>query len=239
MSRCHRLRPISGYFMRESPKKHIIAKADGLRAGSCGFSLVELLVATAVGLVVLGAMYGVFTIQNKTFGDQEEILAMQQRIRAGMDMMAREVGMAGYDPCNVNYDSDPSNNFSGVTVNSAQLQIKADLDGNVPSSNNCQSPYKGINTASEENIIYSFDATNKRITRNIGAEGQPFVENVEAFAFEYLDKDGNPTPISADVRLIRITITGRTAKPDPSYSANGGYRTYTLMTGVAPRNLGF
>ena len=65
------------------------------------------------------------------------------------------------------------------------------------------------------------------------------MENVEAFAFEYLDKDGNPTPISADVRLIRITITGRTAKPDPSYSANGGYRTYTLMTGVAPRNLGF
>jgi type IV pilus assembly protein PilW len=225
--------------MRENPEKKFIVKADRLNSGPRGFSLVELLVATAVGMVVLSAMYGVFTIQNKTFGNQEEISAMQQRVRAGMDMLVREVGMAGYDPCGVNVDSDPSNNFLGVTVSSTQLQIKADLDGHTPSSSPCQSPYKGISAAGEENIIYAYDATNKRITRNIGAENQPFVENVESFAFEYLDNSGNATAVSADVRRIRITLTGRTAKPDPSYAANGGYRTYTLMSVVAPRNLAF
>jgi type IV pilus assembly protein PilW len=225
--------------MRENPEKNIIVKADRLDSGPRGFSLVELLVATAVGMVVLSAMYGVFTIQNKTLGNQEEIAAMQQRVRAGMDMMIREVGMAGYDPCGVNVDSDPSNNFLGVTVSSTQLQIKADLDGNTPGSSPCQSPYKGISAAGEENIIYAYDATNKRITRNIGAENQPLVENVEVFAFEYLDNSGNTTAVSADVRRIRITLTGRTAKPDPSYAANGGYRTYTLMSVVAPRNLAF
>lgn len=232
--------------MRESSVNNILSKAGGLYAGPRGFTLVEMLIAMAVGMVVLGAMYSTFTIQNKTFANQEEIVAMQQSVRAGMDMMAREIGMAGYDPCSVNSDSDLSNNFSGVTVNSTQLQIKADLDGNDPPSNNCQSPYKGIDATSQENIIYAIasDATtanpnNKKITRNIGAGAQSFVENVESFTFEYLKSDGTTATTSAEVRQIRITITGRTAKPDPSYSANGGYRTYTLTSVIAAINLAF
>ena len=67
-------------------------------SGEGGFSLVELLIAMAVGLVVLAAVYSVFIIQNKTFSSQEDMVEMQQSVRAGMDMMAREIGMAGYDP---------------------------------------------------------------------------------------------------------------------------------------------
>jgi len=44
------------------------------------------------------------------------------------------------------------------------------------------------------------------------------------------------TGTSGDVRQMRITITGRTAKPDPAYAANGGYRTYSLTSVVALRN---
>ena len=207
------------------------------RAG--GFSLVELLIAMTVGLVVLGAAYSVFTLQNKIFGNQEELVVMQQNVRAGMDMMAREIGMAGYDPCGVNSNSDPSDNFSGVTVSSTQLQIKADLNGNDPLSNNCQSPYKGIDSSSQENVIYVNDTANYQITRNIGGGAQSFVENVQSFTFEYLDGNGNVTATPANVRRIRITITGRTAKPDPAYTANGGYRTYALTEVIAPRNLAY
>jgi hypothetical protein len=145
-----------------------------------------------------------------------------------MDMMAREIGMAGYDPVRVNFDSNTANNFNGVTVNASQLQIKADLNSDGV-----------IDTSNEETIVYAFDATNKRITRTIGSDTQPFAENVEPFTFEYLDGGGNVTATSANVRRIRITITGRTAKPDPNYSANSGYRTYTLTSVVAPRNLDY
>ena len=213
--------------MRKSSVKNILSKAGRLYAVPRGFSLVEMLIAMVVGLVVLGAMYSTFTIQNKTFANQEEIVAMQQSVRAGMDMMAREIGMAGYDPTQVNSDCS-SPNFSCQTVNASQLQIQADLDGS-----------GAIDATSQENIVYAFDATNKRITRNIGAQAQPFVENVDAFTFAYLDNNGTVTATAADVRQIRITITGRTANPDPSYSANGGYRTYTLTSVIAPRNLAF
>ena len=63
-----------------------------------GFTLVELMIAMAIGLVVLGAMYGIFTMHNKTFGTQEQIAEMQQNARATMDMMTREIRMAGYNP---------------------------------------------------------------------------------------------------------------------------------------------
>ena len=98
-------------------------------SGEGGFSLVELLIAMAVGLVVLGAVYSVFIIQNKTFSTQADVVEMQQSVRTGMDMMTREIGMAGYDPTRVNSDTSTANDFSGVTVNTSQLQIRADLSG--------------------------------------------------------------------------------------------------------------
>lgn len=194
-------------------------------AGPRGFSLVEMLIAMAVALVVLGAMYSVFTIQNKTFSNQEEIVAMQQSVRAGMDMMAREIGMAGYNPAGATFD--------GVTVDTSQLRIMADLTGD------------GDPDDSNENIVYKYYNNSdfpyqiKRTTKTGEVSFDPFVENVQSFTFEYLDGAGNVTAVSANVRQIRITITGRTAKPDPSYSANGGYRTYTLTSVIAPRNLAF
>ena len=200
-----------------------------IRSDSEGFSLVELLISMLVGLVVLGAAYSVFTIQNKTLSNQEEIVAMQQNVRIGMDMMIREIGMAGYDPTHVNCCNCPTPTyvFYGVTVNNSQLQIKADLDRS-----------GDINTGNQENIIYTFDATNHQITRNTGGGAQSFIENVQSFTFEYLPEAGNTaTANSAAVRRIRITITGRTAKPDPAYTSNSGYRTYTLTSIVTPRNL--
>jgi type IV pilus assembly protein PilW len=195
-------------------------------SGKGGFSLVELMIAMAVGLVVLAGVYTVFILQNKTFSTQEDVVEMQQSVRAGMDIMAREISLAGYDPTCRNI---PSNYwFYGVTVNTAQLQIKANLSGG-----------SAISTSNEETIVYAYDATNKRITRNAGSGNQPFIENVNSFTFAYLDTSGTATAVAKDVRQIRITFTGRTAKPDPQYSANGGYRTYTLTEVVSPRNLAY
>jgi type IV pilus assembly protein PilW len=203
----------SDRFMKKCAVKDNLSRAPGSSGRADGFSLVELLIAMAVGLVVLGAMYSVFTIQNKTFSNQEQIVEMQQNARAAMDMMSREIRMAGYDPAGVNSDSNPSNNFSGVTVNASQIQIQADLDGSGV-----------IDTTSQENIVYAFDAANKKITRNIGAGAQSFVENVDPVTFTYLDGKVNvpPTPSA-----VRITITGRTAD---------GYRTYKLESVITLRN---
>jgi len=180
-----------------------------------GFTLIELLIAMTIGLIILTALSSTFLMQRKIYDVQEQIVEMVQNARAAMDMMTREIGMAGYNPAGASFD--------GITYNTGQLQIRADLDGD------------GSITG-QENIIYIYDAIDLQIDRNIGAGNYPFAENIQPFTFSYLDGSGNVIFATSAIRQIQITITARTSKPDPNIS--GGYRTYTLTSFITPRNLG-
>jgi type IV pilus assembly protein PilW len=169
--------------------------------------------------IILGTAVSTFITQRQSYASQEQITEMMQNARAAMETMAREIRMAGYNPTGATFD--------GITYNAAQLQIRADLGGD------------GNPNTVGDNIIYSHDAANLRIIRNevAGAGSQPLADRIQNFTFDYLDKDGNATTISANIRQVRITITSRTPKPDPKYAANGGYRTYVLTSVITPRNL--
>jgi len=187
-----------------------------------GFTLVELLIAMTIGLIILAALSSTFLLQRKTYDVQEQIVEMVQTARAAMDMMTREIRMAEYDPRKKDYGAT----FDGITYNSSQLQILADLNGN------------GSTADSNENITYTYDGTDFQIDRNTGGGAQPFAENIQSFTFDYLDSNGNSTTTTADIRQMRITITARASKADADYSTNNGYRTHTLTSLITPRNLG-
>jgi len=78
-------------FVRAEIKRKRILKEQG-------FTIVELLVAMAVSLLALGAIYSTFQSQHKSYLMQEEVAAMQQNIRAAMYHIQREIRMAGCDP---------------------------------------------------------------------------------------------------------------------------------------------
>ena len=177
--------------------------------------MVELLIAMTVGLMVLGALSSSFLSQQKTYDVEEQVAGMVQNARVTMYTMAREIRMAGYNPTGAG--------FSGISYDSSQLRISADLDGN------------GGTGEINETIIYAYDAENLRINRDAGAGSEPLSENVQSFAFDYFDAAGASTTTSADIRQVQIAITVRTEKPDSDYS--GGYRTYTLRTLITPKNL--
>jgi type IV pilus assembly protein PilW len=185
-----------------------------------GFTVVELLIALAIMSVIIGAMFSFSIAQRKYFSVQEEISEMTQNTRAAMDMIAGELAMAGYNPSGAAA-------FSGIPYGASQLQIYADLNGD------------GDRTDPNEDITYTYDTSSKRILRNTGGGDQPFSENIQSFIFEYLDAQGNATFATANVRQIRLTITGRTGKPDPLYTKDSGYRTFTLKLLVTPRNLAY
>ena len=190
--------------MSQSPKRQ-----------AYGFSLVEVMIAMTIGLMVLGSLISSFLLQQKTYDVEEQVAEMVQNARAAMDMMVREIRMAGYNPTGASFD--------GIPYHTSQLQISADLDGDGSTGN--------LNEA----IIYTYDVENLRINRTAGAGAQPFAENIQSFIFDYLDAAGSATITSADIRQLQIAITARTAKPDPNYP--GGYRTYVLRTLVTPENL--
>jgi type IV pilus assembly protein PilW len=186
-----------------------------------GFTLIELMVSMGIGMVVLAAVTTTFMLQTKVYNAQQQINEMEQNARGVLDVITRELKMAGYKP--------NGGSFSGVTYSTTQLMIQTDLDasGGISSS-----------TTANEQITYAYDSTNKQITRAVGS-GSALVlaDNIAAFTFSYLDSTGASTTTSANIRQVSISITATTANPDPNYTSNGGYRTYTVTATITPPNL--
>ncbi|MBW2570709.1 MAG: hypothetical protein JRE47_15455, partial [Deltaproteobacteria bacterium] len=213
------------------------------------FTLVELLIAMTIGLIILTALSSTFLMQRKIYDVQEQVVEMVQTARAAMDMMSREIRLAGYAPTGyiptggTMQRSDPTGtNFVGIPYNAGQLQIRADLNGDEDIINADESYDENENityTYYDENSAYPYQIKRKTANGNFVS----FAENIQSFTFVYLKADGvteiTTSAENDDIRQIKITITARTAKPDPDYTANGGYRTYTLTSYITPRNLAF
>ena len=190
-----------------------------------GFTLIEMVVALALSLVTVSAVYALYVSELKAQHVREDRLEMQQQARVVIDVMSRELLMAGYDPSGVNHDTNANNDFLGITYDPVRLILKADLNGN------------GLIADANESITFMYDGRTHTLRRNTGGGNQPFGENIESFFVEYFDEEGNPTANSASIQQVQITVTARTEEADPKYLSNGGYRTVTLQSRIMPRNL--
>jgi len=191
---------------------------------TAAFTLIELMVAIALGMIVMASVATTFTSQTRTYSAQEQINQMEQNARGALDIMSREIKMAGYKPV--------GGTVTGVvSFTSTTLTIQADLTGNGT-----------ISTSSSDNeqIAYAYDSTNKKITRQVGSGTvETLAENIEGLTFTYYQASGTAEATSAiDIRRVKIAISAKTAKPDPSYPTNYGYRTVDLSATITPINLG-
>jgi type IV pilus assembly protein PilW len=186
-----------------------------LRSKSGGFTLVELLAGILISGIVLTGIYSVFISQERAFSAQERVAEMNQNIRAAMDLMTREIRLAGYKTSTAT--------VTGVaTAQPSTIQVLADLNQD------------GDTLDDKEDITYSYNAGTLQIWRN--SASFPIAENITSLSFTYRDANNNVTATLANIRKVTISITARTAYPDP---ATGQYRTITLKSDVTPRNLAY
>ena len=188
-----------------------------------GFSIVEILISLVIGLIVLAALATTFIAQNKAYNVQEQVTGMLQAARAGIDIMGREIMMAGFDPAEEMQLTDPdASKFVGIplpALNPASvIEIYADLNGD------------GDTADANEHIIYAF--ANGQLTRNTGSGAQPFIENVESFSVTYRNAAGGVATNTGDIRQIEVTLEVGTSRADVDYP-----RTRTLTSSFIPRNL--
>ncbi len=191
-----------------------------------GFTLTELLIAMTLSLVVLAGVVSFFVNQRKIYSVREHVAEMQQNARAGMHFMARELTMAGYDPTE-------TSGAAIVTATATTLQVSMDLNGD------------GDTADSDEHVTYAlYDAEgdgDQDLGRDAGGGSQLVAENIVTLAFAYTLADETTTATPADlsqIRSIDVSLTARTATPDPQHATNSGYRTKTLTTTIQVRNLG-
>jgi type IV pilus assembly protein PilW len=204
-----------------------------------GFTLIEMLIALAIGSLLLAGTYNFYVSQKKIYAIREQVAEMQQNARAGMALMVREIRMAGYNPVGA----------PGIGLIEAGLHtihITMDLHDNDDTNNP-----DGDTDDENEDVIYSLYDSGKDRDFDLGRtvhKGKaketkdPVAENIKTLDFEYTLADGSKTSTPADprqIRMVRITLTARTPKPDPNYRNHDGYRTYTLESFITPRNLVF
>jgi len=189
------------------------------RVSNQGFTIVELMVAMVVSLLVMGAIYSTFLSQSKSYLVQEEVVAMQQNLRAAMFYMQREIRMAGCDPFDIG--------GIGITAaNANSISFTEDV-----------SPPDGDVLDANESITYSLNGGN--LTRNTGGGNQVVAQNIDALDFVYLEAAGSTTATLSDIRSVEITIVARTGRElQPSINNN----TYLNQQGtqiLGPQNDNF
>jgi len=89
--------------------------------GDKGFAMLELLVAAAVSVIILGGLYLLLETGRFTTGRGDQKLQIQQSARAALDTMARDLRMAGSGlPNPVDYPNPPAA-FAGAASSSVSF----------------------------------------------------------------------------------------------------------------------
>ena len=64
-----------------------------------GVTVVELMVALVLGIILMGGVLQIYLSTKQTFNVTESLSRLQESTRYSLDMMARDIRMAGYIPC--------------------------------------------------------------------------------------------------------------------------------------------
>ena len=184
-----------------------------------GFTLIEVLVCLALLSILFGTVYRSFASVNRSYTKENVKAGVQQKTRIGIDLMARDIRLAGLDPLN-----EANAGFVSSGTNSTSIQFTADLN------------YDGDVLDPFENITYSFIGDRLEQTSDLGTgiSVDTLLDNVSALTFTYLDASdtalAEPVPVDqiASV-LISLTVQRPSGRDGPIS------RTYT--TRVRCRNL--
>jgi len=210
-----------------------------------GFSLIEMLIGSAVFVVVLLAILMILDISQRDYASGAAKLDVQENVRVALESMARELRMAGYAPSSTP-NSDCAAPPCGVTaLTSSSVTFQADVDGNPPGV--CAVP------PCMDKVIYTFDPpdatrpcdpldplTVGRITRSVqswvgGAwttlTAYDVAQCVKTMTITYYNSGVGETTVPDQVRRIKISITGE------ENVRGHAPRAYTVSTDVRLRNL--
>ena len=96
-------------------------QAPAPRQGQAGLTLVEMMVAMAVGLILLAGVVQIFASNKQTYRIQDATSRLQENGRFAVDMLRRDIRMAGFWGCNSNITHVTSNlnnpgNYVDITL---------------------------------------------------------------------------------------------------------------------------
>ncbi|WP_417913954.1 prepilin-type N-terminal cleavage/methylation domain-containing protein [Candidatus Electronema sp. JM] len=223
---------------------------------SSGFTLVEIMISLVLSSFVIAGVYGVYSIQQRSYKTQGQVADLQQQLRSALDFITRDIRMVGYNPGGV------------CSVNPTTYGI---LNMGV---DNFSFEYCGLedNTWKLHTVTYSLEGS--RLMRNLQVQDSPgqqqaVAEGIDAIEFRYLQGNSPPghpelpppeADLAKDTRIIQLSILIRSLYPDPYYKdtitylpasgkawtrtsgsgnpPNDNYQRRLLVTSIELRNVG-
>lgn len=195
-----------------------------------GFTAVELLISLAILSITLSSIYGLYTSFIRVHTREGVKIRVQQNVRFSLDMMIRDIRMAGLDP-------EKTFDF-GIASPLYPQRIKFTADRDMDGELDQPDAADGIDESDLENMEYAYNGTDTIemiLYKSDGTEEMraTLVDNVTDLSFTYFDADDATTSAAEDVRTIEIRMT---IQKD---SGIGGQVSRTLIKRVDCRNLEF
>ncbi len=220
---------------------------------SKGITIIELLVALVIFGLVVGGIYRVFVAQTKAYTVQDQVAEVQQSVRSAMEILLRDIRMAGYD-----------DERSTISINTT-LPPNYDYIVYPPQETSITVHYEYYDTTTAQfqkhNVSYWFDSLSSRLMRqltidNVAGPQEVLLENVDSLQFTYGvdgDEDGGIDDLNGDgvinnddfisagdvgtrkVIAVRVRLTARPSPENPDIQKVVSPRT--LDSKVTLRNL--
>jgi len=202
-----------------------------------GLTLIELLVALVIFALALGGIYRIFVFQSRAYTVQDQVVEVQQGTRSAMEILLRDLRMAGYDndsssskvsvlnpivvgdgskanPIIVEFEYDDTTRYTiAYWVEGAPLVLKRQLT---------RTKDDGSSTVETSDLLENVDGFNLSYGIDTNGDG-----NVESWV------PAGGVGISTVV-AVRVTITGKPDQTNPD--VKNWISPRTLNTTVSLRN---
>ena len=194
-----------------------------------GFTAIELLVSLAIMSIALTSIYSMYMSFIRTCTKEGVKIRVQQNVRSGLDMMIRDIRLAGLDP-------DGTGDFGIVEATSQRIQFTADrdMDGELDDADAAD----GIDAPDMEHMAYEYDGSGilkmvlYKANGNLETD-EIMAENVTDLTFTYFDSNADTTSNLDEIRTVDIQMTIQKA------SGQDGQVSRTLVKRVKCRNLDY
>jgi len=195
-----------------------------------GFTAIELLISLAILAISMTSVYNLYMSFIRMQTSESVKIKVQQSARSSLDMMVRDIRMAGLDPA----VTHAFGLTAPLTAQRIRFTADRDMDGLLDEPNEAD----GIQESDLEQMAYEYNGADRIemiLYQSDGTEEMraTLVENVSALTFSYLDADAAPTSNAEDVRSVEISMTIQ------RLSGRGSPVSRTLIKRVKCRNLAF
>ena len=152
-----------------------------------GFTLLELIIALAIAVIATASVFNFYIRQQKSYVTQDRVTEMQQNLRVAMEIMVREIRMAGFDQT---LEKTAGAGVLDADTDSIQFTMDRDMDGDCIGD-------------TDENITYSI-FTDADGVRNLGRRDattgvfQSMAPYIEALGFAYGIDNNNDGLLDTD-----------------------------------------